>query len=74
MHTEVETQTFQPLGSDNSILSRRALSKESRPTRENMMSFFRGEFLKPSSDTVCKGNCIYCDSDDDDGGAEVSKV
>jgi wyosine [tRNA(Phe)-imidazoG37] synthetase (radical SAM superfamily) len=65
-------QTQSP--SNEGILARRSLGSERRPTRSDMLLFYSGQFVKPSTDTVCKGNCIYCDSDDDGGsdGVDIS--
>jgi hypothetical protein len=51
------------LPGDDKILARRNLGRELRPTRADMLRLYREDFVKPSLEAVCKGNCIYCDSD-----------
>jgi hypothetical protein len=52
------------------VMSRRLLKHEKRPTRADMLRAIAEGHRKSVGETVCKGQCIYCDSDDDDGGSD----
>lgn len=48
--------------SDKQIMARRMLSQESRPSRMDMLRLYQGDIRKLNADTVCTGNCVYCDA------------
>ncbi|MHC2071116.1 hypothetical protein ACYFX5_26890 [Bremerella sp. T1] len=43
-------------------MARRMLSQESRPSRMDMLRLYQGDIRKLNADTVCTGNCVYCDA------------
>jgi hypothetical protein len=50
------------------ILTRRSLRTEPRPSRNDMLRLFSEGGRMPVTNTVCTGQCIYCDSDDGGDG------
>lgn len=52
---------------DDTIVARRIISRESRPTRVDMLRLYRGGFAKPRADTELMGYCDHCESDDGGG-------